>query len=57
MLEDNEYLEHIPTAYRIMRSNQEKTPQVIVKLLQKAFPDKSGEWIAKLIDSVRKAME
>jgi hypothetical protein len=57
MLEDNEYLEHIPTAYRIMRSNQEKTPQVIVKLLQKAFPDKSGEWITELIDSVRKAME
>lgn len=57
MLEDNEYLEHIPTAYRIMRSNQEKTPQVIIKLLQKAFPDKSGEWITELIDSVRKAME
>ncbi len=57
MLEDNEYLEHIPTAYRIMRSNQEKTPQAIIKLLQNAFPDKSGEWIAELIDSVRKAME
>lgn len=57
MLEDNEYLEHIPTAYRIMRSNQEKTPQVIIKLLQEAFPDKSGEWITELIDSVRKAME
>lgn len=55
--EDEEYLMHIPTAYRIMRNNQDKAPQAIVRLLQQEFSDKSKEWIAGLINAIRKAMK
>lgn len=57
MVENDEYLRHIPTAYRIMRSNQDKSPSVILNILRVEFSDQSNDWIIGLIDTIRKAME